>query len=320
MNQRDNTNQASYGKLYGLFIAVAGLLLLHPFSLQAADLPTVTQLFKDARQEGTFQTSNAKDLAQAENLFVRLLKGERSNALTEAWRSLGFQLRQARINERIVLVLMEDPKHKLGRGFYLFPLKAAGSDLLMMPHSFFDLHTGRIGMRLFDEGLFCGAAWNTVHRHKYPGGGANITDHDDDLPNWDLADLQDTCFTAMTRAFARAFPLGHLVQLHGFSKEKRKSRAGRDSDIVLTNGTETPSKNLIALGDCLKIRLAAMVRVYPTEIRDLGGTENVSGIILNTLGHNGFIQIEICRPLREKLKKSASTRKTLISCMREAWH
>ncbi len=188
----------------------------------------------------------------------------------------------------------------------------------MMPHGFYDLHTRDLGQSLFAEGLFLAAAWNTVHRNKSPGR-TPVAAGDDNPWQWDMADLPNTYFTALTRAFARIQPGGHLIQLHGFAKSKRKSKSARDSDLVLGNGTEAPPGTLLAFGDCLKMNIPFMVRFYPVETRDLGGTENISARILNALGHNGFVQMEMSLALRDQLRSSRQLRQTMLNCMQTAW-
>lgn len=283
---------------------------------EEAGMPEVGHLLKRAQEGGGYRAVPDDQLIAAEKLFARMLQGERGRGLATEWDDLGFTLESAWLNGRNVLALMEKPELKLGRGFYLFPLQAQGSDLLMMPHSFYDLHTRSLGKYFFAEGNFMAAGWNTVHRNKGPGGKPLRAD---DPWQWDMADLPNTYFTALTKAFMHTQARGKLIQLHGFAQGKRKSRSARDSDLILGNGTSTPPRSLQRFGDCLKINIPYMVRLYPFETRDLGGMENISAGILSKNGHDGFVQMEMSLPLREYLLSSVQARASVLNCMKDAW-
>jgi hypothetical protein len=176
----------------------------------------------------------------------------------------------------------------------------------MVPHGMKDYKTGRIGLRLFQEGGFSAGAWNTAPRYR-KGGGART--------DWDLAHLEDTFFTAFTRAFARARPAGRLIQVHGFAAEKRDTEAGASADLIVSPGGHALPPGFLALARCLEGSLALAVRVYPLEVRELGGTTNVSGRILRSLGHDGFVHLELAYPVRKRLLRDAPLRRDLIRCL-----
>jgi hypothetical protein len=181
----------------------------------------------------------------------------------------------------------------------------------MIPHGFYDYHTGDIGIRLMLEGPFAGAAFNTVHRYgsrKLKGVPSNET--------WDMADLFDTFFSAFTRAFVRTHPGGHLIQLHGFSRKKRNTDAGRNSDIIISNGTAYPSQGLTDLSDCLKIKLPGITRLYPMEINTLGGTQNTIGKVMRSMDHPGFIHLEMSLSMRKKMTYNHDIRYSFLSCLK----
>ena len=310
----------AYLTLFLLMLSAAVLLCFAATAVCSTSLPEVTQLFHQSKEQGGYIPPDPEELDIVENLFVRMLKGERGEQLIRDWQNLGYHLQRAKLQNEVVLALTEEPKRRHGRGFYLFPLVQAQSSLLMIPHRFYDMHTGPIGLKLYSTGSFSAAAWNTVHRHKKSTSKSDFHRDGDSLPNWDLADLKDSYFTALTRAFNRTFSNGHLVQIHGYSKDKRKSWAGRDADIVLSSGTKNPPEDLIQFSDCLKMNLGAMVRVYPIEIQDLGALENVSARILDNSGDSGFIHIEMCLPLRQKLLKSNDLSRVITDCMQESWY
>ena len=303
-----------------LMLILPVLLLCNTTPSNTSSGVNVSELFYQSKESGTYVPPELEELGIAESLFSRMLEGERGEQLKVEWQRLGFRLQELNFKGKMVLALFEADNERRGRGFYLFPIKPVGASVLMMPHRFFDMHTGPIGLKLFQSGLFSAAAWNTVHRYKNSKKKNGFQGINNSLPNWDLADLERSYFTALTRAFTRTFPTGHLVQVHGFSQEKRTSWAGRDSDLILSNGTQHPPEDLISLSDCLKLQLGVMVRVYPLEIRDLGAMENVSARICNDFGNRGFIQMEMSYPLRQKLLKSEEQAKVITNCMQESWH
>lgn len=312
---RSRSRNVGFVLVLAMFLAV---LPVNALGSDGPELPNAVDLLHKARQGGEYKSLTGEELATAEDLFDRMLKGERSQDLYSRWQNEGFTVTKALLQGREVLALAEKPDRKEGRGFYLFPLAASGSTVLMMPHSFYDLETLEIGQSLFAEGTFLAAAWNSVHRNRKPG--MDRAPELGDTPyQWDLADLANTYFTALTNAFARTMPDGQLVQLHGFASEKRKSTAARDTDLILGNGTLFPPKDLISFGDCLKMNIPFMVRVYPLEIKDLGGMDNISAQILSQYGHTGFVQMEMSLPLRNQLSSSVQFRQAVINCMDRAW-
>ena len=311
---------ADLSKWLLLTLVAVALLLSASDSTASNTLPEVSKLYHQSKERGSYVPPGTEELYEVESLFVRMLEGDRGEQLEAHWRQLGYKLQRARLDNLVVLALSEDEKKKNGRGFYLFPLEQNGSSLLMMPHRFFDMHTGPIGLQLFSAGSFAGAAWNTVHRHKKSKTKNGFQQDNDSLPNWDLADLEGSYFTALTRAFNRTFPQGHLIQVHGFSKQKRSSWEGRDSDIIISNGTKNPPKDLIEFADCLKLNMGVMVRVYPHEIHDLGAMENVSARITDYFGNRGFIQMEMSLGTRQDILKSKELSKVITSCMQESWY
>lgn len=208
------------------------------------------------------------------------------------------------------ILIMEDGEYRAGKGFYIISTEIQSDNVLMIPHGLHDYHTSDIGMKLMLEGNFAAASFNTVHRYgsrKAKGGKSNEV--------WDMADLFDTYFAAFTRAFVNAFPKGHLLQLHGFSRNKRKSPEGKDSDIILSSGTKKTTWPMERFGDCLKVKIPGMTRIYPDEVRELGGTENTIGSIMRSSGHSGFLHIEMSLSMRKNIKEEKALRSFFLNCV-----
>jgi len=269
---------------------------------------------KASQKKTRFIPPSPEALGLAEQLFTGIFQGKPLTTPASTLTRLNLTMETVELNARRYLLLMEAPTHRRGRGFYIFPAPGTefefSNQVLMIPHGFYDYHTGDIGIHLMLEGQFAAAAFNTVHRYgnrKLKGVPSNET--------WDMADLFDTFFSAFTRAFVTTHPGGHLIQLHGFSRKKRNTDAGRNSDIIISNGTAYPSQVLTALGDCIKIKLPGITRLYPMEIKELGGTQNTIGKVMRSMDHPGFIHLEMSLSMRKKMTYDHDIRNRFLSCL-----
>ena len=57
------------------------------------------------------------------------------------------------------------------------------------------------------------------------------------------------------------------------------------------------------------------VRLYPIEVRELGGTLNQQARVFHRMGRTGFMHIELNRSTREKLTSDASVRGQFFSAL-----
>ena len=193
-----------------------------------------------------------------------------------------------------------------GRGFYLFRGPASTGGLLMAPHRYADADTGRIGLAMAREGDFSVTAWNTTHRYEAGSG--------DPRGISDFAHRPDSPFTALTRSFARVFPDRAVIQIHGYANGHRKGRVGRSSDVIVSAGGLRPDW-LPILGRCLDAAGMGTVLTYPDQVSELGGTTNVSGRILRSMGLSSFVHLEMNREVRTRLLDEGELRKDFITCL-----
>lgn len=272
----------------------------------AGDLP---QMLDAASRDGAYAAPAAREAAQAEALFLRCLERAAQcgdAAAQRGWRQLGFEAVEAGHGGRSLWVIREAGKDRQGRGFFAIFPDSVSTTALQAPHSFKDENTREILLHLLAEGDFRAAAWNTVPR-AYERDGVKV--------DADMAHLQDTYFMAFSRAFARRYSTGKLVQLHGFAQEKRRSESGASAEAVVSAGSRTPTPAVLEAGQCLKRAGWGGMRVYPTEIRELGATTNRIGDALRALGHQGFIHIEMSAPRRLSLLNSQAERAKLLRCL-----
>jgi len=275
----------------GLFIM--SLLAANPLAAQNHELKT---LWKAAR-DGHYRTPGSIELQQATALFKRELMGDPSPQLQQAWQTLGWQRTGIQLADQACQVLYESAGRREGRGFYLFCPRANSRTALQAPHAFKDLHTGYIALSMANTARFRVVAWNTVPRYSEDENGR----HDADL-----AHLKESYFTALTRALATDDSIEQVIQIHGFSRQKRNGD-GRDAAIILSNGTRQPDQALLDLATRLRKTLDVDTRVFPYDIRELGALTNRQGKLLRETGHTGFIHIELSSEIREQLRNDEPT-------------
>ena len=271
----------------------------------AADLEALWR----AHRVEAYRPPPPEELARAEALFLRTLAGPAAPGLAADWAALGFDLRPLDDDARRLWVLAEQPRRRDGRGLFALAGDPAGRLYLQAPHSFKDLHTGRIGLRLFAEGAFAAGAWNTVPRR--------YTDEDEDPVQADMAHHEASYLEPFTRALVRHQPQALTLQLHGFAGGSRRSAAARGAGFIVSAGSTRASVAAEALTRCLADRFGAPALLYPRDTRELGGTRNRIGRILRAAGNEGFLHLEAALAIRQRLRDDAGSRRRLLTCLDE---
>lgn len=286
-------------------LALAGWLAMPLAAPDIGASPLGEQIGK--RRCETYIPAPVDTLRQAQAAFADLLQGPRfpPDSAPGQWQALGFELLTLAEHGEQWLVLREPTDTCRGQGLYLIRLGATPGLMLQVPHGYRDLHTDDIAAGLLQVPWHV-IAFNTVPRH-YTRRGRRV--------DADLAHREDSFLAALTRAYADIHPAGRLVQLHGFSPQKRSTAAGRSAAAIISSGAAWPSAGAIAVADCLQRRLQEPVRLYPRDVRELGGTRNVQGRLLRERGHDGFVHVELARPLRERLRKEQELRSGLAACL-----
>jgi hypothetical protein len=264
-------------------------------------------LLKKTADKDGYVAATIEETRRAEELFVRLLRGEREEDIQQDLTELGFILDQVQAGRDTLTVIRESEDRRTGKGLYVFRNDPTKMVLLQAPHRFKDLDTGTIVARIMEESGFAAAAWNTVPRWY---------DEDGHRVDADLSHTRTSHFNAFTRAFIRVHPGGQVAQLHGFDPDKRDSAAGRSASIVVSSGTKDPGSAATRAAACLKSMLRAeKTLLYPLDIQDLGATTNTNGAEVRSLGSTAFVHLEVSRDLRKWLRKDADLRRVVIDCL-----
>lgn len=213
-----------------------------------------------------------------------------------------------------VLLLMEHSdaanKDAQGQGAYLFALNQPLNAVIQAPHQYFDYATGKIALQFFLEQGLRAVTINSVHRNQ--------------TPQSDLAHQANSLFSAFAEAYAEVLldktaaeqttkqAEGYLIQVHGFSNKHRRSEAGKKADVIISNGTRSPSLYLQQSQERINNTTAFKSYLYGIDIDELGGSQNSSLAILRQLNQqNHFIHIELSANARKELKRSPSQREQL---------
>ena len=276
--------------------------------VQAGELKSLWQESRAAH----YQPAATQELARAEELFMDMFAGQGTNPeVTARWRALGFTTTSVTEGKRRFVVVREAATRRDGRGFFVFREHPRRDDALQAPHAYADLYTGTIALKLMRSGRFLGLAMNTVPR-RYEVDGKTF--------GADMAHLEGTYMIAFSHAYARSKPSGRLFQLHGFSAKKRSEGPTSQAQLIISSGTKRSSSHVQRIVSCLRDLVGDKAKLYPRDVRELGGTYNRIGSKLRALGHNGFVHIEMEYEFRRALSKDRALRGRFLDCLQSAAH
>jgi hypothetical protein len=241
-----------------------------------------------------------ESFAKAQKLFAEYFQGKNTEKSVKEWKSLGFSISNYSAGGQDYFIIAEDAEAKKGGGIYAIKNGIKDAPLLVQaPHQDSDLHTGKLLLGIIESGKIDAASWNTISRK-----------------NTDMGKAPDSYFAAFTTAFAASFPQGKLIQVHGFTPEKRKEKTA--ASIIVSSGTKTPNNIATQAKECLAkvdyIKDEALL--YPVDTKELGGTKNISAKILREHGNNEFLHIEMNYELRKKWSSNTNLVKDLLECIK----
>ncbi len=245
---------------------------------------------------GNYAPATTAELIRCEQLFLRTLRTPDDPVLAEEWREFGWQLQRLQDHQRRLWVVSELPANRRGWGFYVIQEGHPPGLVLQAPHSFADKYTRNVALRLFQDGDFAAAAWNTVSRKVV-----------------DVAHTDEHPYSAFTRALVIAYPTAYVAQIHGFAQEKRQTMTAATADLIVSNGDPFPDKWVRKTVVLMQSEFAlGRVQLYPSEVQELGATQNVQGEILRQSGSERFIHFEMSQPLRMRIVADPRTRQAFL--------
>ena len=279
--------------------------------LMVLAIATVTSLLRPLRDATGFHVPGVMEARSAQAMFGAALdaaaQGEGPGEIARRAKRFGLAASRFPGDGPEGFALAEPVGGCAGRGAYL--LRQADPRwpvAIVAPHRGADRWTGEIAGQLFEELPFAAAAWNSAPRRPTsicPAGG-------------DVARAKTHYITAFSLAFARHYPGGRVIQLHGFDQLGRDSAAGRESDVIVSNGSTRPDERLLDLADCLSRQFPArQTSVYPLDTGELGAHRNRQGQALRAAGFAGFAHVELSAGFRAALVGDRSLRLRFAQCL-----
>ena len=257
--------------------------------------------YPDSPPRSGYAPLSQQGFNQLENQFLQIV-----SALPRLPQRSAESRWQLKILDHRYIALQQRENH--GGGHYLFNPAAKRPIYLQAPHRVSDRNTGRIVLRLFQRNHYRGAGWNSLHRRSKGLKGPTESD---------LAHIPLSPFTAMGRAIAMQEPEARIIQLHGFNQTRRKSVEGASADIIISSASNWPSSETRLMALCLQQSQLGVVRLYPNEVRELGGTTNNTAKALQRIGFSGFIHLELSAPLRQRLLKETDLFDRFAQCLEQ---
>ena len=238
--------------------------------------PTLLEnVLKQSIEKAQFQPPTQDQLRAFETRLIATLalKDDWQQSEPE-WEAAGWQLHFDK--DSGYLVIAEADQQRSGRGVYAFRIQSKTKLVLQAPHRFFDRRTGTIVADLFQQHDVRAAAWNTVHRKQV-----------------DVAHSSRHFINAFTRAMIAHDSTTTTVQLHGFANDK-KTGASKLADAIVSDATRFPGRQARIVTMELKESFGReAIRLYPLEVRELGGTKNAQAKLLRSLGTSRFLHVEM---------------------------
>lgn len=276
-------------------------------SISSARGQSLEPFFREAASDGEFVMPSQRELAEAQRLFELLLAGQKDTAaFADALESLHMEMLPVRLGGNELTIIREKSDRKTGRGFYIHCSAASAPVYLMAPHSFTDVLTGRIALKLAEQGGFLLTALNTGKRYVF---------EKEVRLNRDLAHLNGTYFTALSQAIAGQTDSPRVVQLHGFARRNRTTSEGRKADIIVSSGQLDLLPAAKRVADRLADDMQFSTCTYPDGVGELGARTNVTGRVLRDAGQGGFIHVELSRPARIRLDRDEKVLRLFNGCL-----
>jgi len=115
------------------------------------------------------------------------------------------------------------------------------------------------------------------------------------------ASAQQTLSNAVAEKLIVSDEIATVVQIHGFSQERRKTRKAKNADIIVSAGDKESSYLANSIYQCLTESFDNTY-LFGKNIYELGATENFLNLKLQDQGYDkNFIHIELSLPLRKTL-------------------
>ncbi len=214
--------------------------------------------------------------------------------------------------DRGVWLVSERPDARRGAGAFALRIGDAVPLIVEAPHTFFDEGTLPIAMEVFDGHKARALLINTVHRNNAKRKGAHgeeaSTKEGEGGSESDMAHASKTFYLGAHEALTLANPDAIAIQIHGFDD------ASAPGVHVILSAAKTGT-NIKPIADSLgKVLEPERVKMYPEQIRTLGGTTNVQAKASGRMSRR-FVHMELSGTLRHQLVADASLRGRFVEAL-----
>ncbi len=284
------------------FVGICALVLC-PIA-QAGEL---WEQVEAARADGAYADVQAEHRLAIRDLFAELVAwaclGAVSEEVVRRAAQLGFIVDR---NDDLVLLrpsgtgARSDGVYAVRIGVEVPPL------ILQAPHAYYDLQTGPLTARLFEQGFGRVACFNSAHRNAASAGDLGPVGK---ASTSDLAHRPYAVFQAATLGMVDALDHPLLVQLHGFG-----GGHGGFSAVVSRGSSWQPSIEIRRAVSLLEPLLASYGPLADGDIvPELAGRTNVQGRVVGKDAR--FLHLELSLPARSVLNNDAELRADLGSIL-----
>ena len=253
---------------------------------------------------------NSAELEVFSTWFRSVVASAETHTQSVAQAPMGFELDTSNAS---FWLAGEQASHKRGVGAFVVRVGPALNWVVQAPHTFFDVGTLEIAATCFEVLNARALLVNTVRRSNSDeqdmqreeraelarGGEADS----------DLAHAPRSFFSTAHATFVQSAASYSTLQIHGF----RDELLPQVSAVVSAAGTNASAG---ALARHLQAVLGPeAVRLYPSQVKKLGGTGNVQAQLSKASG-SAFIHLELSRTLRDRLKADAEYRRTFAATLK----
>lgn len=187
-------------------------------------------------------------------------------------------------------------QERSGRGLLVLRLGHRPPPLVLVaPHGWYDLNTGRMAADWFDDGYARALVINTAHRY---GGTEGPRQRE-----FDVAHRVDSLFQALALGVADGLADPLVVELHGFSE-----RHGDFSAVVSDGEALQPDRVAESVAQAVEATVGGEAR-RGRHVPLLAATQNAQGRALS--GWSRFVHLELSRDARTTLRSDDDVAKAL---------
>jgi len=173
-----------------------------------------------------------------------------------------------------------------------------GGVFLQAPHKFSDKHTSAIVEQMMLLTPIDAVFINHQHRR-----------------DADYSRQANSVLIDLSLSYLNSTKGGLIIQIHGFAQEKRKSKAAKNANIIVSSGHQGATRLPSEFAQCLRDTGFEGVSVFGRDVDELGATKNSVKNALYENGFHRFLHLELSLQQRLALRDTPDLRSRFSKCM-----